>query len=562
MRLLICTQTVDTEDPTLGFFHRWIEEFAKHCEQIVVICLREGEHRLPKNVSVYSLGKEKRISSRSVYAWRFVRLIWKLRKEYNAVFVHMNSEYVLLGVPFWKLRKTPVGLWYTHKQVPWHLRIAERLATIIFTASSESFRLPSKKVRVVGHGIDTDFFTPGDAPRGANLLSVGRLMPSKRHDLAIRAAALLGAELRIVGAGPEMEALKRLANELGVESKVHFVGGVTQKVLREEYRRAAALVHTSETGSLDKVLLEAIACGLPVVTTDKALMQLPLVVAEPSAASIVEGLGNLPPASAEYVQKNHSLSALVARLIMALASGTEKASDFYQTLSHDGASAYEKARWTQTPIAKAHKKMHHTMVANRVGPFLRGAKTYLEIGPGPGTWTKVLLAFKKDLDVTLVDISESMLKEAAEAVAPHPVRIEAGDFLDWDRKGRTFDFVFSSRAIEYFSDKKRACKKIQEALVSGGRGVLITKNPHRFRDTLLLRGQSALHGGQLTPYELKECLEKAGLRVLSMYPVTMTLPLFRSPTASTLLWQCVGKLRLSFVNSWAAESYAVFFEKV
>ena len=58
MKLLIITQTVDINDQILGFFHRWVEEFAKHCEQITVICLEKGIHDLPQNVRVFSLGKE------------------------------------------------------------------------------------------------------------------------------------------------------------------------------------------------------------------------------------------------------------------------------------------------------------------------------------------------------------------------------------------------------------------------------------------------------------------------------------------------------------------------
>lgn len=60
MKLLIITQTVNTEDPVLGFFVRWIEEFAKHAETVEVICLKEGSHAfLPSNVRVYSLGKKR-----------------------------------------------------------------------------------------------------------------------------------------------------------------------------------------------------------------------------------------------------------------------------------------------------------------------------------------------------------------------------------------------------------------------------------------------------------------------------------------------------------------------
>src|SRR3972149_3520538 len=99
MRLLIVTQVVDTNDSDLGFFHRWIEEFAKHCESIVVICLKEGQHRLPPTVAVYSLGKGKTASGfqlpagrRFRYTIRFFTLLWRLRNSYDAVFVHMNPE--------------------------------------------------------------------------------------------------------------------------------------------------------------------------------------------------------------------------------------------------------------------------------------------------------------------------------------------------------------------------------------------------------------------------------------------------------------------------------------
>ncbi len=47
-RILIVTQTVDTQDPVLGFFVRWIEEFAKHAEELTVICLEKASIRFRK----------------------------------------------------------------------------------------------------------------------------------------------------------------------------------------------------------------------------------------------------------------------------------------------------------------------------------------------------------------------------------------------------------------------------------------------------------------------------------------------------------------------------------
>ena len=297
MKLLICTQIVDTEDSYLGFFVRWIEEFSKRTAHVEVICLKEGKHSLPTNVRVHSLGKEKG-ASRVKYILNFYRYIWKLRHDYDAVLVHMNPEYVVLGGLLWRLLNKRVALWYMHKSVNMKLRIAELFADTIFTASKESFRLKSQKVHIIGHGIDADFFSPDSSTvRGDWFLSVGRLMPSKRHDLAIRAAVEKGKELRIAGDGPERQNLEALASELG--ARVQFLGGLTQTQLRDEYRRAARFIHTSETGSLDKVVLEALACGLPVRTNDPALKEL-------------ESVGP------EYVREHHSLKNLIPAIVNAI----------------------------------------------------------------------------------------------------------------------------------------------------------------------------------------------------------------------------------------------------
>lgn len=291
MKLLICTQAVDNEDPILGFFCRWIEEFAKHCEKVTVICLREGNHSLPSNVEVISLGD----ASRLTRVWRLWRASIARRHEYNTVFVHMNPEYILAAGFLWRLMHKHITLWYTHKSVNLKLRIAVLFTHLVFTASAESFRLRTKKLQVMGHGIDTDFFSPNtDTVRGDWLLSVGRLMPSKRHDLAIRIAAREGKELRIAGEGSEREHLEALARELG--ARVRFLGALTQSQLRDEYRKASYLIHTSETGSLDKVVLEALACGLPVRTNDLAL----------------KVLENVSPT---YVREHHSLQRLIPAIL-------------------------------------------------------------------------------------------------------------------------------------------------------------------------------------------------------------------------------------------------------
>src|ERR1700727_851881 len=122
MNLLIVTQAVDLDDPILGFFHRWIADIARGCDRVHVICLKEGRHDLPENVFVHSLGKENG-RSRSKYARRFYRYIRMYRDEYDAVFVHMNEEYVLLGAPLWRLWGKRIVLWRNHKMGSWRTNI-------------------------------------------------------------------------------------------------------------------------------------------------------------------------------------------------------------------------------------------------------------------------------------------------------------------------------------------------------------------------------------------------------------------------------------------------------
>ena len=316
MRLLIVTQAVDRNDPVLGFFHRWIEEFAKRCESVVVICLFEGAHALPDNVRVHSLGKEKGKESRFTYAKRFWRLIGNLRKEYDSVFVHMNPEYVVLGSLLWMAWGKRVGLWYVHKSVTPTLRIATLLINRVFTASKESFRLSTSKVEVIGHGIDTEFFAPDTSVvRERHLLSAGRLSPSKRHDLIIRAAALAARDLRIAGEGPERARLEALAESL--DCKTEFLGGISQEQLRDEYRNAAYLIHTSETGSLDKVVLEALATDTAVITTSHVFASLPVQIVAATPEDIARCFKRSPDTydRASVIREYHSLPRAIARIL-------------------------------------------------------------------------------------------------------------------------------------------------------------------------------------------------------------------------------------------------------
>lgn len=291
MKLLILTQKVDKKDPILGFFHRWVEEFAKQCEQVTVICLEEGEHDLPKNVFVRSLGKEKlQTKSYKLKAlFRFYAYTWQERKNYDTVFVHMNPIYIVLGGVFWKILKKKIALWYTHKSIDWKLLLAIPFVKNIFTAIPETFRVQSKKVHVVGHGIDMQQFTiekdqkKKEASQSVALLHVGRISQVKNVHILIKALALIHnvlhreATLTLIGSpitneDKEYEAeIRKSVSDSKLGDKVSFLGNIPNSEIASHYRKADAVLNPSETGGVDKVVLEALASGTPVLASNKAL---------------------------------------------------------------------------------------------------------------------------------------------------------------------------------------------------------------------------------------------------------------------------------------------------
>lgn len=286
MKLLILTQKVDKNDPILGFFHRWIMEFAKHCDQVTVICLQKGEYHLPENVKVLSLGKETGVSKLK-YLWNLYRYLWQERQNYDRVFVHMNPEYVVWAGGWWRLTGKPIALWYTHRQVNLKLRVAAKLAQIIFTASDKSFCLPSSKVLVVGHGIEVeDFHCPSHRLDDQKLviLHVGRITRIKNCATLIKAGHNLLSKItrpiKILFVGETVtkddnfyyQELNQLIKDLAMEQVVEFRGSVFQAEIKDYYCQANISVNLTPTGGIDKAVLESMAAGIPVLSSNQSFI--------------------------------------------------------------------------------------------------------------------------------------------------------------------------------------------------------------------------------------------------------------------------------------------------
>ena len=177
-------------------------------------------------------------------------------------------------------------------------RAATRVVAVSQALGQEMRRLgvAPDRIVVLRNGVDLELFRPADRVEARRalglgpakvLVSVGNLVPLKRHDLFVEAvAAMPGIEALIVGSGPERSRLLALIERVRVADRVRILDDMPQERLRLVYSAADALVLSSAREGWPNVLLEAMACGTPVVAA--AVGGVREIVTEPIAGTVVE----------------------------------------------------------------------------------------------------------------------------------------------------------------------------------------------------------------------------------------------------------------------------------
>ncbi len=162
-------------------------------------------------------------------------------------------------------------------------RVIESAAQVLTVAQSvaseltRDYGVAHERITVVGNGVDTDLFHPNGAspppPDGGYVLAAGRLAPRKGFEDLIQAHAQVvrqfpGVRLHIAGDGPLKEQLKATAKRLSVADSVRLLGHVERQTdVAALYRGAVLFAHAAHYEGLPTVLLEAMACGRPVIAT-------------------------------------------------------------------------------------------------------------------------------------------------------------------------------------------------------------------------------------------------------------------------------------------------------
>lgn len=137
--------------------------------------------------------------------------------------------------------------------------------------------VPGRHIELVPNGVDLGAFSPRqerEIAEGRKLLFVGRLHEQKGLSHLLEAVAMLAPELRqrvsveFVGSGPDEERLRGLVRGLGLAQQVSFAGWVAREDMAPRYREADLFAFPSYEEGMPNVVLEAMACGLPVVASD------------------------------------------------------------------------------------------------------------------------------------------------------------------------------------------------------------------------------------------------------------------------------------------------------
>ncbi len=219
--------------------------------------------------------------------WKMIRVCRELvRREEVKGFISFNPfPYGLFSL--WAAKKQGKAVHFGFMVSDWNLKVSgfggrkllswSRQADFI-TCTGPTMQnqmiargLDGERIAVLPHTIDLERYRPGN-PEQADYacVFVGRLIPLKQVDVILRAWARLAekfpaARFAVVGDGPLLEDMKKLAGKLGIAAKVDFPGFVSDLV--PVYARAKIIVIASTHEGFPFVLTEAMACGLVPITT-------------------------------------------------------------------------------------------------------------------------------------------------------------------------------------------------------------------------------------------------------------------------------------------------------
>jgi len=309
----------------MGGLEKKLFEFLSNSDrsrfQYAICCLKEGGYFKPGMEALEIPFYENLLRHRfDALAFRSLEeIIRRERSELIYTFTHPNTVlFAYLARIRGLVRRVVVSYHATGgkdggRQVPHYLMpIVRRFDSLVAVAEehkrylSEVEGLPAEKIRVIYNGVDAGRYRPpragereatresiGVPADAVVIMAVASLKELKRLDVLIRSAAPSIARpgsrvwLVLVGQGPERDKLESLAASLGVSSRVRLLG--VRDDVDSLLRGADIVALSSRTEAFPNVVLEGMATGLPVVTTDVGSVQ---EMVEPGSSALVVPAGD------------------------------------------------------------------------------------------------------------------------------------------------------------------------------------------------------------------------------------------------------------------------------
>ena len=208
----------------------------------------------------------------------------------------------LQGSDVFQVTRSRIGAWLTRLV----LRRCDRISVLsqALARSTAAIGIPVGEIQIIPNGVDLEKFAPPTDAREPLIVYVGSLIKRKGVVYLLEAMAQVlqvhpHFRLAIVGDGVERLALEKIAADLNIENRVTFAGQLPPQQVREWMRRARVFVLPSVEEGLGVVLLEALACGTPIVASrvggicDVVTPEVGVLVPPANSDRLAEGIDHL-----------------------------------------------------------------------------------------------------------------------------------------------------------------------------------------------------------------------------------------------------------------------------
>ena len=296
--------------------------------------------RLSDNITIFKVG----IHKKELHFWRRSEVVeWLLKAGFHYRRLLRENDYDLahafFGFPtgwlcYRNTKKLPYIISLRGSDVPGkhvRLKLDYKILGPVFkkiwkkaialVACSQGLKaralqfLPSAQIEVIPNGVDLDKFYPvqtGKKTEVLRLITIGRLSVTKRVPLLIDAVSILHKEgyklkLTITGGGQMENQLKQIVSERNLSSIIDLTGRISADDMTLLYRKNDIFISASMLEGMSNAMLEAIASGLPIVSTrceglDELIVDNGIVVEQPDAVSIAKAIKTIADDEKKYVK--------------------------------------------------------------------------------------------------------------------------------------------------------------------------------------------------------------------------------------------------------------------